>query len=179
MVASTTLKGTDLSYLTLGLPTLPAPSLNPRNNVNQDAKKLFLETLVVERKTETDPRLFPADPLPLPRSTNVYKGVRTDNGNRVTKNGQPLQLFEDECDESPAFDWGFTGKSCAQLAYAILRSEYSPQFTRVFYQDFKRTTIAQLDESKWVLTSDDITNAVHTLIYKAKELRCPSIALKN
>jgi hypothetical protein len=147
--------------------------------VNQDAKKLFLETLVVERKTETDPRLFPADPLPLPRSTNTYRGVRTDNGNRVTKNGQPLQLFEDECDEAPAFDWGFTGKSCAQLAYALLRSEFTTPLAIAFYQDFKRLIVAQLDEPKWVLTSEDITNAVHTLIYKAKELRCPSTALKN
>ena len=141
--------------------------------MNQDVKNLFLETLGLEqREPKADPRLFPVDPMPLPRATNVYKGTRTDNGNRVTKNGQPLCLYEDECDESPAFDWGYTGKSCAQLAYAILRSEHTKPLTIAFYQDFKRVCIAQLDESAWVLTSEEITKTIYNLIHKAKETRC-------
>ena len=147
--------------------------------MNQDAKNLFLETLELERKTNTDPKLFPIDPLPVPRFTNIYRGIRTDNGNRVTKNAQPLALYLGECDESPTFDWGHTGKSCAQLAYAILRSEYSPTFTLAFYQDFKRTTIAHLDEQNWTLTSEDIVKAISNLIHKAKESRCQSTELKN
>ena len=127
--------------------------------MNQDAKNLFLESLGQENQTE--PRLTPTKPVATPRHNNIYLGSRFNGATRVTINGEPLP----KCPiQFPAldFDWGYCGKMCAHLAYAILRSEYNQEETERLYQTFMREVVSTLDETGWMMTSDSIRNSFIT-----------------
>ena len=59
---------------------------------------------------------------------NTYRGVPDPHGaGTVTLNGQPLDPCNDIVNHSPdGFNWGYGGSGPAQLALAMMCSEYGP-----------------------------------------------------
>jgi Family of unknown function (DUF6166) len=67
----------------------------------------------------------------------------------------PLRL--DLCNHSPTgFDWGYGGSGPAQLALAILADYLGAERARDLHQEFKTDVIAQITQSEWRMTGDDI-----------------------
>lgn len=88
----------------------------------------------------------------------TYRGVRLDEGCRVTVNGIVLPPRTDLRNHSPAgFEWGYGGSGPAQLALAIL-ADYlgDDEQAMTIYQEFKRAVIARLDSDEWTLFEDEI-----------------------
>ncbi len=91
--------------------------------------------------------------------SHLYEGHR---GARfvVTKDGKPLDPARSQKvrNHSPdGFAWGYGGSGPAQLALALLLEEADEETARAYYQRFKWSVIARLDQNKpWSLTSEQI-----------------------
>ena len=85
------------------------------------------------------------------------------NGHEVTVNGEPLDLYLNVRNHSPTgFAWGYGGSGPAQLALAILITEYGEDLEKhpVFYQEFKKHIIASLNKESFELSSNDVNDYV-------------------
>jgi hypothetical protein len=101
-----------------------------------------------------------------PRNTAIlYEGRRYYGGPLVFVDGGHLPLRLDLRNHSPTgFDWGYDGSGPAQLALAIL-ADYlqDDRATLTFYQDFKRSVIANLPPGDWQLSGRQIDEALAPL----------------
>lgn len=95
----------------------------------------------------------------------TYRGERRKDGQAmVTVSSEPgVELALDPgfrwVRHSPTgFEWGFAGSGPAQLAFAVLFDHFDGDAGRamLYYQDFKRATIARIHTNQWQLTSADI-----------------------
>ena len=95
----------------------------------------------------------------------AYEGRRTWSGAEVTVDGKPLDPRLDLRNHSPTgFEWGYGGSGAAQLALAILADHLGDDEQAFdFYQRFKWAVIAELPRNEWVLTSDQVEQALHKL----------------
>ena len=99
------------------------------------------------------------------RTTKVpklYEGKRDGHDPVVTVNGLPLNPRLDLWNHSPTgFEWGYPGSGPAQLALALLADHLGDDDEATeLHQEFKRAVIARLPYRAWMLTSDDIRQAV-------------------
>ena len=103
-----------------------------------------------------------AHQCPATKVTKLYEGKRDGLDPLVTVNGLPLEPRLDLWNHSPTgFDWGYGGSGPAQLALALLADHLGDDDEAVeLHQDFKRAVIARLPYRAWLLTSDDIRQAV-------------------
>jgi hypothetical protein len=94
-----------------------------------------------------------------------YRGRRISDSVTVTVNGQPLNPRHDLCNHSPdGFEWGYAGSGPAQLALAILSDHLgNDQLALANYQAFKFELIAGLQEDRWILSSEDVSNALQEI----------------
>jgi hypothetical protein len=97
-------------------------------------------------------------------SMNRYEGYRTFAGPIVTVNGDPLDFRLDLHNHCPEFDWSSNSQSAAQLALAILAEEIgSDEVALEFHQRFKWEVVVRLPWRRWILTTDEITQALETI----------------
>jgi hypothetical protein len=79
----------------------------------------------------------------------VYHGIRTEEGVKVTVDGQALKHV---CLHSPdGFEWGYGGSGPADLALSILADLVGDDTARAFHQDFKWKFICLLPHDEWEL----------------------------
>lgn len=93
---------------------------------------------------------------------NIYRGSVRKDGMFVTINQRPLNLYLNIMNHSPTgFAWGYQGSGPAQLALAIMVSEYGQDLHDhpVHYQEFKREVVAELPDT-FTLSSLDVCNWV-------------------
>lgn len=113
-----------------------------------------------------DPREQPpstsGETSPATGSTTVYVG-RRDSGMpvgeacSVTVDGDSLDCRYDLLSASPSgFEYGYGGSGPAQLAIAMLAHAFDDEFAKRHYQQFKREVVAELPESGWKLTKQDL-----------------------
>jgi hypothetical protein len=108
----------------------------------------------------TDVQIIPAH-----RRVKEYKGCREGYVVIVTVNGHRLNPRYDLWNHSPTgFEWGYGGSGPAQLALAIL-ADHCDGDHRAFdlHHRFKWAVIAKLPKARWVLTSDEIAQALRTI----------------
>jgi hypothetical protein len=91
-----------------------------------------------------------------------YSGRREGYAVIVTVDGRRLNPRFDLWNHSPTgFEWGYAGSGPAQLALAILADHLGNDEQALnFYQRFKWAVIAELPHREWILTSDDIAQAL-------------------
>ena len=88
---------------------------------------------------------------------NVYIGLRDKDGTAVEVNGIPLDLRLDLGNHSPTgFEWGYSGSGPTQLAIAMLAHEFSDNFAKNHYFEFRDTFIATIESDDWSLDSRTI-----------------------
>lgn len=144
--------------------------------MNQNTKDLFLQTLgsdtgeceICNSTPKFDPKLRKSLPKPEPKKANVYKGIRNEKGPIVYVNGQILTIKGADSNRYYTYlDWGSCGYGCKMLAQAILAYEYDSTKAFAYATDFMYNTICELPEKEWVLTSDDITQAIANIDKKS------------
>ena len=92
----------------------------------------------------------------------VYRGRRDPTAPvgeevEVTVDGEPLDRRYDLLSASPSgFEYGYGGSGPAQLAIAMLSHAFDDEFAERHYQRFKREVVAELPESGWKLTKQDL-----------------------
>jgi hypothetical protein len=75
----------------------------------------------------------------------------------VTVDGDSLDCRYDLLSASPSgFEYGYGGSGPAQLAIAMLAHAFDDEFAKRHYQQFKREVVAELPESGWKLTKQDL-----------------------
>ena len=91
-----------------------------------------------------------------------YEGRRKGYAVIVTVDGRRLNPRFDLWNHSPTgFEWGYCGSGPAQLALAILADHLrDDELALNFYQRFKWAVIAELPGRGWILTSEDIDQAI-------------------
>lgn len=94
----------------------------------------------------------------------VYKGDRTIDGVVVTVNGEELpQRLDIGQFSDDGFEWGFEGPASAQLALAILADHLNDaDMALKLHEPFMQEVVANCS-NEWVLTSDDLDDAVKAL----------------
>jgi hypothetical protein len=94
-----------------------------------------------------------------------YRGRRTADGVVVTVDGSPLNPRHDLYNHSPdGFEWGYSGSGPAQLALAILADHLGNGALAVaHHQEFKFRVVAGFSEQEWVLTTDDVSQALQAI----------------
>lgn len=94
-----------------------------------------------------------------------YEGSRLHGDLSVTVDGEPLNPRLDLCNHSPSgFEWGYGGSGPAQLALALLADALGNDAAAThWYQDFKHTVVANLHQTGWILTDEEIRQRVQTL----------------
>lgn len=94
----------------------------------------------------------------------TYKGDRTIDGIVVTVNDEPLdQRLDLRTISEDGFEWSFEGPASAQLALAILADHTGDDAKALQLHDsFMREIVANF-ANEWVLTSDDVEEAVAAL----------------
>ena len=108
----------------------------------------------------------------------VYSGIREKSGNivTVTSDGVSSALNPrlDLRNHSPTgLEWGYGGSGPAQLALAILADHLSdPALAQNLYQDFKFNVVARLTSDQWLLSSNDVENALQEI--RAKNIEVES-----
>ena len=95
----------------------------------------------------------------------TYTGRRDYHTIVVTVNSQPLDPRFDLWEHSSTrFEWGYGGSGPAQLALALLADHLGDdELALALHQEFKRVVIAKLSRPTWMLTSDQIEDAVQLL----------------
>lgn len=94
----------------------------------------------------------------------IYKGDRTIDGIVVTVNDEPLnQRLDLKTISEDGFEWSFEGPASAQLALAIL-ADHTGDDTKALqlHEAFMREMVANF-ANEWVLTGDDVEEAVSAL----------------
>jgi len=93
-----------------------------------------------------------------------YRGDRTIDGVVVTVNDQPLpQRLDVKALSDDGFEWSFEGPAPSQLALAILVDHLGdPEIALGLYEPFMREVVANFS-NEWVLTSEDIDEAIDAL----------------
>lgn len=95
----------------------------------------------------------------------TYHGKRTKDGCEVTVDGRPLERRADlSGNASSDFDWGFIGNG--QLSIALL-SDFlgdDPK-ARAMCESFERKVVAELPHRSWILSGQDLANALDGLIW--------------
>lgn len=88
----------------------------------------------------------------------VWRGVFVKRGLKW----DPLRLRLDLAKHSPAgFDWGYPCSGASQLSLAILADHLHDRKRALeLYQDFKFRVVTQLRENEWLLTGDEIDEAI-------------------
>lgn len=81
---------------------------------------------------------------------NTYTGSRSTGTPTFSINGVR------QTNPSGGFDWGYSGTSCARLAYSILKNEFGSAIAEAHHQDFKRDVVAFLDDVSWKLDADQV-----------------------
>jgi len=91
-----------------------------------------------------------------------YQGIREHGAAHVRVNGAPLNPRHDLHNHSPSgFEWGYGGSGPAQLALAILADHLQNDHLALeLHQQFKWAVIANLSNSRWILTSEEIDRAL-------------------
>lgn len=91
-----------------------------------------------------------------------YSGRREGQTVIVMVDGQRLPPRLDLRNHSPTgFEWGYSGSGPAQLALAILADHCADDERALnYYQRFKWAVIAELPHREWILTSQDIQQAL-------------------
>ncbi|RIA47665.1 DUF6166 domain-containing protein [Dichotomicrobium thermohalophilum] len=94
----------------------------------------------------------------------VYKGDRTIDGVVVTVNDEPLpQRLDVKALSDDGFEWSFEGPASAQLSLAILVDHLGDEEKALrLYEPFMEEVVANFS-NEWVLTSDDIDEAIDAL----------------
>jgi len=94
-----------------------------------------------------------------------YEGYRTEMGPIVTANDVSLDLRLDLLNHSPTgFEWGYGGSGPAQLALAILADHLgNDEKALELHQAFKFAVISKLPKNGWILTTDQIREALESL----------------
>ncbi len=93
-----------------------------------------------------------------------YEGYRTKAGPIVTVDGDLLDPRLDLRNHSlDGFDWGYGGSGPAQLALAILADHMDDDTALNLYQRFKWMVVTGLPKKQWVLTSETIDLALHSI----------------
>ena len=95
----------------------------------------------------------------------TYTGRREYHLTIVTVNDRPLDPRLDLWEHSPTgFEWGYGGSGPAQLALALLADHLGDdELAMALHQDFKLAVVAKLSQPTWLLTSDQIEEAVQLL----------------
>ena len=95
----------------------------------------------------------------------TYTGRREYHLTIVTVNDRPLDPRLDLWEHSPSgFEWGYGGSGPAQLALALLADHLGDdELAMALHQDFKLAVVAKLSQPTWLLTSDQIEEAVQLL----------------
>ena len=96
----------------------------------------------------------------------TYTGRREYHYTVVAVNGRPLDPRFDLWEHSSTgFEWGYGGSGPAQLALALLADHLGDDERAVaLHQDFKWAVVVKLSRPTWTLTSDQIEQAVQSLI---------------
>lgn len=98
---------------------------------------------------------------------HLYQGVVWKGEPQVMCDGKPLKSHCDIVNHSPSgFAWGYQGSGPAQLALAIMCTEYGEELDAhpCHYQDLKRHLIAGLETDKpFQLSSADIDAVVQSV----------------
>ncbi len=98
---------------------------------------------------------------------HLYQGVVGKGETQVMCDDKPLESHCDIVNHSPSgFAWGYQGSGPAQLALAIMCTEYGEDLSAhpCHYQDLKRHLIAELEADKpFHLSSADIYTAVQLI----------------
>lgn len=94
-----------------------------------------------------------------------YSGRRESHAVIVTVDGHRLNPRLDLWNHSPTgFEWGYCGSGPAQFALAILADHCKDDERALnFYQRFKWAIIAELPFREWILTTDEIEQALRNL----------------
>jgi len=94
----------------------------------------------------------------------TYQGDRTIDGIVVTVDGAPLnQRLDLGVGSDDGFEWGFEGPASAQLAAALLADHTGDDAKALrLYDAFTREIVANF-ANEWVMTSNDIEDAVTAL----------------
>ena len=92
----------------------------------------------------------------------LYIGKREGGTCTVTVNGKPLDPRLDILALSnTGFEWGYDGNGPGQLALAILADHLGdPAEALARYKEFRRTTIAELQDDEWTLSGAEIKNTL-------------------
>ena len=105
------------------------------------------------------------------RSRKVYAGRRSPQGCVVwviDGNGErkPLNPRRALRNHSPTgFEWGYGGSGPAQLALAILAEHLGDDHAALnLYQAFKWACIAQIRDSSWALSGEEVDNCLARLM---------------
>jgi hypothetical protein len=96
---------------------------------------------------------------------SVWRGVRHDDGCKVTKDGRPLPMQLELFNHSPTgFGWGYSGSGPAQLALAILCSMGLTNEEAVrLHQKFKALVVEGLAKPRWELHELHLRRVVEDL----------------
>jgi hypothetical protein len=95
----------------------------------------------------------------------VFKGVRTQDGCKVTVNGRPLNPRTDLFPHSRGYDWAYLGSGPAQLALGLVssvlgRGKDNDRRAISVYQIVKETLLLKLPKEGWVLQEYEIDMAI-------------------
>jgi hypothetical protein len=94
-----------------------------------------------------------------------YEGRREGHALVVTADGQSLNPRLDLWNHSPTgFEWGYGGSGPAQLALALLAHHLNDDELAVaHHQPFKWAVVAKLPQDGWILTSQQIHDALQSI----------------
>src|SRR5690349_11806726 len=93
----------------------------------------------------------------------TYHGERTDQGCRVTVDGEPLGVCSNlSGNATAAFDWGYVGSG--QLSVALLSDLLGDDLkARAMSETFEREVVANLPRDGWALSEYDLATALGRL----------------
>lgn len=96
----------------------------------------------------------------LEEQAHIYHADRDPLGVAVvTVDGHSLDMRLDLRSHSPTgFEWGYQGSGPAQLSLAILAYEYGDEIAQVWYQTFKRVSVANLPRQGFWFGSSQVVS---------------------
>ena len=99
----------------------------------------------------------------------IYEGMRVSGEAIVTVDAESLNPRNDLRNHSPTgYEWGYGGSGPAQLALAILADSVGERLALEHYQEFKHLVVAGLPHKSWVLTGEQVLEAVAKIKAKAE-----------
>jgi hypothetical protein len=104
-----------------------------------------------------------------------YEGRRLNGKLLVTIDGKALNPRFDLWNHSPTgFEWGYGGSGPAQLALALLADCLEDDKKALnFHQAFKWIIVAELPQNGWILTEDQIHQALQVCRFRKGLYRQP------